>query len=269
MAGSDNPVKRVQRYLSQSAEEWGISLRAARWIFWIPIVGAVLTALARVDRKLYRFLLEDDGPVEWAQFACFVLAFLAGARIAVLRWRSGQKLQGLLYVGFTLAMFFIAGEEIAWGQRILGLPTPEALLDVNKQGEITLHNIGEVLRPINFAMLMIGAFGSVAYVLNQKLRIGRWWSQADYLFVPPFFLAPAFFVVFVFRLVRFTVWRSSGFSVTKYGEWVEFCLAMALFLFASLNARRLAADQPAVAAQPTTNTSTRTNTSIEVEGNPV
>ena len=39
-------------------------------------------------------------------------------------------------------MFFIAfGEEISWGQRILGIETPESLEGINDQGETNLHNL--------------------------------------------------------------------------------------------------------------------------------
>ncbi len=38
-------------------------------------------------------------------------------------------------------MVFIAGEEISWGQRILGFATPDFLLNLNAQGEFNLHNI--------------------------------------------------------------------------------------------------------------------------------
>jgi hypothetical protein len=40
----------------------------------------------------------------------------------------------LLFVGFALAMFFVAGEEIAWGQHRLGLETPKALKQIDLQG---------------------------------------------------------------------------------------------------------------------------------------
>jgi hypothetical protein len=38
-------------------------------------------------------------------------------------------------------MFFAAGEELSWGQRIFGLKTPESLAAANEQGELNLHNL--------------------------------------------------------------------------------------------------------------------------------
>lgn len=40
----------------------------------------------------------------------------------------------------ALFFFFCAGEEISWGQRILGIGTPERLEEVNAQKELNLHN---------------------------------------------------------------------------------------------------------------------------------
>ena len=47
----------------------------------------------------------------------------------------------LVYLGMALIFFFGAGEEISWGQRILGFQTPESLSQVNKQEEFNLHNL--------------------------------------------------------------------------------------------------------------------------------
>lgn len=40
-------------------------------------------------------------------------------------------------------MVFFGGEEINWGQRIIGFETPAFLANPNIQGEFNLHNIRE------------------------------------------------------------------------------------------------------------------------------
>jgi hypothetical protein len=47
----------------------------------------------------------------------------------------------LVYLGLAALFFFGAGEEISWGQRILGFETPPALGQVNRQEEFNLHNL--------------------------------------------------------------------------------------------------------------------------------
>lgn len=239
-------MKRLTDLIATSAEEWGVPRQVAKVLFWTPIIGGLIMALSRIDIGLYRFFLRDDGPVEWAQFNAFAIACIAGAGIAIRRFKAGYKWQALLFVGFAVAMFFVSGEEIAWGQRLLGIETPEELVEINKQEEITLHNIGEILTTFNVVMMMGGALGSIAYLLNKKLRLGQYWDQADYLFVPPFFLASSFFFVFVYKFFRFTLWPDSGFTITKYGEWAEFCLAFGIGAFILLNYRRLSTVVPPV-----------------------
>ena len=235
----------LKQWLHDSAEEWHISTRTATIIFWLPLIGAVVIAAMILNRPLYRFVIREDGPVEYAQFFLFALASLYGVLVGIKRLRAGHVWQATLFFVFALGMFFIAGEEIAWGQRLLGLTTPEELDEVNKQGEITVHNIGNVLFFINLVFMLIGLGGMVAWLANKKLRLEQYWNQANYLLIPPFFLAPAFFMAFAYKLVRFTVVRTPGFIVTKYGEWPELCMAFALCAFVWLNYRRLKSQQEA------------------------
>jgi len=236
-------MKHLNQLLTASAAEWGVTFRTAAWIFWLPLVGAVLVAAARLNKDLYRFLLQEDGPVEWAQFIFFSLACVSGVGVAIQRFRAGHRWQALLYVGFALAVFFVAGEEIAWGQRLLDWETPKALKDINLQGETTLHNIRGVLGKVDLVMMLAGAYGAVAFFLNQRVHVEQYGDHANYLLVPPFFLSSAFLLVFLYRLFHLVVWRQSGFTITKYGEWPELCLAFGFFAFAWLNYRRLAAER--------------------------
>ena len=233
-------MQRIMNSIAASAEEWGISLRTAWVIALLPFIGAAAVFLTYFNRPLYRFVTMEDGPVEWSQFIFYALACVAGAGVAYKRFRVGHPWQALLFLGFAFANFFIAGEEIAWGQRIFGLQTPDELKAINHQGEITIHNIQIVQNAFNFVLFLAGAYGSIAYFANLKLRFERYGDQANYLLVPPLFLVPAFMVLFGYKFIRYTVVRSPGFVVTKFGEWPELCLAFGFFVFVWLNYRRLA-----------------------------
>lgn len=66
------------------------------------------------------------------------------------------------FFGFAaLASLVIAMEEIAWGQHLLGFATPEGLFEQNRQGETTLHNLGELQGRSDWMRL---AFGIAAVV---------------------------------------------------------------------------------------------------------
>ncbi len=51
------------------------------------------------------------------------------------------RLKRIVVLGLAVLFFFAAGEEISWGQRIFSIQTPELLMKVNAQEEITVHNI--------------------------------------------------------------------------------------------------------------------------------
>ncbi len=44
-------------------------------------------------------------------------------------------------LGYALLFLVVGGEEISWGQRIIGMQTPDALKELNVQKETNLHNI--------------------------------------------------------------------------------------------------------------------------------
>lgn len=71
----------------------------------------------------------------------------------------------LAFLGFALIAFFGAGEEISWGQRIFNIQTPEALNQVNAQGELTVHNIAINGKQIEFETLFDLFWFSVVVVL--------------------------------------------------------------------------------------------------------
>lgn len=66
--------------------------------------------------------------------------------LAVGCWRAGwnrvivTRKRLLLCVAGTLVLVG-AMEEMSWGQRLVGFETPDALIQLNKQGEFNLHNV--------------------------------------------------------------------------------------------------------------------------------
>ncbi|MEZ6192321.1 MAG: hypothetical protein R3C45_13675 [Phycisphaerales bacterium] len=60
-------------------------------------------------------------------------------------WRARKRREHLLVWGFlamfSVAMLFVGMEEIAWGQKLFAFETPASLQNLNKQHEMTLHNL--------------------------------------------------------------------------------------------------------------------------------
>ncbi len=81
----------------------------------------------------------EDGLIENGQFVFLLLAGVAG-----LVWFARGGPNGplrFLWLGLGLLFVAMAGEEISWGQRILGFETPKAIEAINVQREFNLHNL--------------------------------------------------------------------------------------------------------------------------------
>ena len=223
---------------NEAESAWRIPAALAVALFVFPFVGSVVVVLSRLYKPLFEFFTAEDRFLEWLQFAGYAGAagFAAGVAIVLAR-RGSSRRTVALWALFALGCFLIAGEEISWGQRIFGWGTPEALEAANSQDETNLHNLGSVHTLVNVVLLGIGLYGTAVPLLARSLSLrGRSW-----LFVPPLFLTSAFFVVFGFKLGRFTFIPQRD-TIVELGEWPEFCLAFALVVFAALVFRRLRVD---------------------------
>jgi hypothetical protein len=222
-----------------AAHHWGVGPRTALAVFLTPFIGAAAVILARADKSVFRFLTREDSLLEWSQFFGFaaagVLAALAGRRLL----GQGRRFPGIAFFLFALGCLGIAGEEIAWGQRLFDYDTPESLEEINEQQEATVHNIGSVQEAVNLVFALVGFYGSVgAWLL--RLRRPRWALRPDVdLLIPPLFLTSCFFVVFGYKALRYVFFPESGHTVTKVGEWPELCIAFAFAAYSFLALRRL------------------------------
>ncbi|WP_299656590.1 hypothetical protein [uncultured Jannaschia sp.] len=116
--------------------------------FYLTLVAIALTGVLLTEYFLpisYVHLISEDRIGEYSTSVAFATAgvfFLtAGSRSA--------GVNRLFLIFMSIFSLFIAGEEISWGQRIIGIDTPEVVRQINKQGELTIHNIGP-LQKLNF-----------------------------------------------------------------------------------------------------------------------
>jgi hypothetical protein len=237
-----DPVR--ERLADEGSRDWGVVPATATLVFILPFVLSVVLALTRLVPPLFRFLFNEDGLLEWIQFAGYLTASVVAAIVGVRLWRSGRRWPSALYLLFALGAFAVAGDEIAWGQRLLGLATPEELNEINRQHELTFHNIGSLQNLFNVLQLLIGLYGSlIAWLVRShwELRAREWVD----LFVPPLFMASYFFVVFGYRFVRFVFFPPpTAYTIFRYAEWPECCLAVGLAAFMLLVWRRSPAWRP-------------------------
>jgi hypothetical protein len=228
--------------LHRDLAKWKISPRQALALFLVPIVITLTLAIGRaLDRDLAFAAVEEDHVVEWLQFAGYAAAGVLAAMSARTFLGRRDAFRGAACLIFAIGCLFIAGEEIAWGQRLLEFETSSALKEVNTQGAETVHNVDALQRPFQGALLLIGLYGMVIPCALCFSRVRRLVAararQLDFL-VPPIFLTSSFLVLAVHKLIL-----AAGFDDTAhnqfYGEAEELVLAFALAVFAWLGWRRL------------------------------
>ena len=136
----------------------------------VVVAGPLLLGLQ--SRGDFRMLLREDGWGEWATFLAFLVA--AGRAIQGGFKYSESRLDRLVLFGLALCCLFVAGEEISWGQRLLGFVPPEAFLKHNVQQEFEIHNL---LRHVILSQHLVQA-AAIAYALASLLALTRWFPQA-------------------------------------------------------------------------------------------
>ena len=93
------------------------------------------------DRPRFDWYVKEDQLVEWLTVA----GLLLGSMICFIRFFRLLRHRALWFLTVTfllgLLLFVAAGEEISWGQRLLGIKSSEYFKKNNAQGETNLHNL--------------------------------------------------------------------------------------------------------------------------------
>jgi hypothetical protein len=148
----------------------GLKLSLTEKITFALILLILLTAFALFyfDYAFLDFYLEEDGLVEWLTVA----GLLAGFCLCVHRFIKLFRIKNWWFLTVNLALglllFIAAGEEISWGQRILGIKSSEYFLKHNAQGETNIHNLvvnGVKINKLVFSTILIAVLGIYLVVL--------------------------------------------------------------------------------------------------------
>lgn len=237
---------RVIGVVARDAAAWGLTSGQAVRLAVVPLVATVMLTAAAPFPRLFIWLIDEDMLVESLQVVLLAIALVLCGRLSTRLVASERPILGILYGLLTLATFFVIGEEISWGQRLLGLRTPIALEAINAQGEITIHNIHGFHRPTTYAVMLAGMYGAIMPLVRFALPAGRRHSVLSDLLIPPLCLVTSFAVPAGYRLCRFVLkpelYVIPGyrvFVITEFSELGELCLYFGLAVFAWLNLRRL------------------------------
>ena len=177
---------------------------------------AVMLWQGRASSVWYSAFMQEDRAVEWGTAFAFALAGVAFFVLSVAgkRWGDGAV---------ALFCFVAAGEEISWGQRLLGYLPSETFLERNAQQEANLHNLVEAFGQPKWSLIaVVAGYGLLLPVLARHARMARMLHRLRIAIVP-WSLAcwfAAAVMILIWYPVRFT------------GEWVEAMVGV-LFLAAA------------------------------------
>lgn len=171
---------------------------------------------ARAWPGAYREAMQEDRATEWLTVALFLAAAVSFGVRAVRQRRVWDALLGAFCV-------VSVGEEISWGQRLLGFVPARQFLEHNTQQEANLHNLVEAFGQPKWTLIaLLLAYG---VVLPLVLRI----RPAERMLQPFGVQAPAapLRVWFVLASALLMI-----YPVRYAGEWIE-ALVGGLFLASS------------------------------------
>lgn len=204
MADPKSRSRSREGWLLRIASQYRLPAIAITSLLLFPFLLTLLLSFFSlpVCYDLHPILWGEGKIVENTQFVIFlgaaILNFFVSWRTIVL---GEKKIVRFFYFIFGLSMFFIAGEEIAWGQQLLHFKTPEFLQPFNAQNELTFHNFGFLQAKSDLLNLLFAAVGLSGVTLSLRGKINK-------IEVPP----PLFF------------WFGLIFALAVFGSWFKFHL---------------------------------------------
>ena len=111
----------------------------------MALIAATLVATVVIyawDRVFFTMVFAaEDGTVETGTALFLLVASLVLGKNAIALNAQGRRGVAALTLFYALLFFLAAGEEISWGQRIIGWESSEFFQENNKQDETNLHNL--------------------------------------------------------------------------------------------------------------------------------
>jgi len=212
--------------------------RALHVITYAPVVllgASALVLLIPATRPTGLWLLAEDRVVEDLTFVAFLAASMIAARLAWIRGHGVQWWVRPVYLLLALTFFGIGMEELSWGQRQLGFETPAWLRDLNRQGEINLHNVGALQGRSEWMRLCGGLAGLVAVAGRGIPALAR--IAAPVVLRPWFLVITGHAVVDVFNDIV-PIEPRFDFIMQRTSEMIELEIGLAALLYGWLNLQR-------------------------------
>lgn len=236
----------VGTLFDQGANAWNFSPGTLILIWLIPIfVIGIAVVSALLGKEMYKLFTGEDKIAETLQVLFYAIACVLSLTIVKLLLKDDQKFVASLYIIVCIGLFFMLGEELNWGQRLIGWQTPDSWEAINKQKETNIHNIYGVGFAFKWMQLAVGAYGSILPLLILNFRVFRRYKSFLSFLIPHYTLIPFFMPLFFWRIYRnfFEAPRQYYFAIAEFNEVMELILSIGMAFFMIFQYRRLRARQ--------------------------
>ena len=245
----------VAMALRASDQTYGIRSHTKRAIMIAPILIVFAQAALLIHpatRRVCLWILRENHPVELLTFVLFLIGGVAALLMTLKTRRCGKPpFVYRLYFVLSVALFFIAMEEIAWGQHLFGFHTPECLQSINRQGELTLHNIRPMQGHSEVLRLVFGIGGLIAIWRSSRPSYQN--AAVPAILFPWFMVIALHAAVDVFN-DEIPIQKYFDYLMMRTSELIELLIAITVLLYIHLNSRRFANQAIADVRLPETQT---------------
>ena len=202
-------------------------------IFLLPLIlNMIVTAIIFiVGVESWKKMDTEGGIIEYATGLAYLFGFIFALPIGKLFLDKRQKLLGFYYYLLAGFCLFICLEELSWGQRFIGVQSPEFFENYNSKSELSLHNLVWLESYLYFGFIILGALGGISWfivkLIDQNKKNFRFLSS--YL-VPSWFISSFFLIVFAyfFTLQYMSQWE---ITLTPIKECMELTLGLGFLSF--------------------------------------
>lgn len=162
-------------------------------LFIFPVFIVVYVILYLVDHRIYLATLGEEDYLE--QLSVINLLFSSAvAFVIAFSIRRHPRSYSWFFLAFGAACFVFAMEEINWGQRIVGVETPDFFRQHSDQSDINLHNLMQGLLDIrtkDIAGIVLLLYGGILPFFAGWPRLAALLRRFRFV-VPPRFLTLGF-----------------------------------------------------------------------------
>ena len=216
--------KITNSFLNQLIE---INNQSYKLPFVILFIFYCIFSYSPIGASVFWWIQKEDGLLETASVIFLFLASLAMLWCYFYGINTSKK-QKNIYLFLSIFLFFWAGEEISWGQRLFGYSI-DLIASNNSQSEVTLHNLYIVQDFLHFLYFIVFGFVSLL-CLNTIFKtplISPLLLPSAKLFY--FFCLPAIYYGLGSLLSFFPDFVDTPFANQ---EMYEFLLALGTFIYA-------------------------------------